>query len=62
VVRLDVKAGQTYYIRAKLCLFMDLKERYIKCPQSKEPASFAAQAALFGMVKDSSRVLLDPPK
>ena len=64
VVELDVKAGQTYYIRGEV-VPVRLKPRgrlALMSPEQGANEVRTLQPLPSGMVKDRNRVLLDPPK
>ena len=63
VVRLDVKAGQTYYIRGEVVPVHGPKGALYQVSSEQGASELRGLKPLSsGMVKDSSRVLLDPPK
>ena len=64
VVELDVKAGQTYYIRGEVVPVSGKPRGAITRVSPEQGASEARQLKPLssGMVKDRNRVLLDPPK
>ena len=64
VVRLDVKAGQTYYIRGEVVPVSGKPRGAITRMSPEQGASEARNLKPLpsGMVKDHSRVLFDPPK
>jgi hypothetical protein len=64
VVRLDVKAGQTYYIRGEVVAVRGKPRGAITRMPPEQGASEARNLKPLpsSMVKDPNRVLLDPPK
>jgi hypothetical protein len=64
VVELDVKAGQTYYIRGEVVPIGGKPRGAITRMSPEQGASEARKLKPLpsGMVKDRNRVLLDPPK
>jgi len=64
VVELDVKAGQTYYIRGEVVPIKGKPRGAITRMSPEQGASEVRNLKPLpsGMVKDPGRVLLDPPK
>jgi hypothetical protein len=64
VVELDVKAGQTYYLRGGVVPIRGKPRGAITRMSPEEGASELRKLKPLpsGMVKDPNRVLLDPPK
>ena len=64
VVEMDVKAGQTYYIRGEVVPVRGKPRGAITRMSPEQGASELGKLKPLpsGMVKDSNRVLLDPPK